>query len=284
MKFKITLIRTFAWSQLVVSVALGSAIIFAYINYQSTVGQFVHSVAASIGAVSNVVTRTAETVEARRDLIDETGRMLVVTKNLINEMRLTTGNLEKTAPAYSATLLSTSKLIDDMGRIAHSLGAAMNFQVPTGIQREGIKPVFKWSTPLAKQAEALQDSALHMKQISEGISQAAIAVGRDAKSLGAAINETSAQALKVTTELENTLGRLKTQDLPKALADLKTTSEKLQSISKRVDLVGNIGEVLLVIGLLLSLWCFLNSLSTIALTRSANFKFDRQTSISDKAN
>jgi len=276
MKFKKTFFIILAWSQLVLSLAIGLAIIFAYMNYQSTVGQFVHSVAASIDAMSNVVTRTAETVEARRDLLDETSRMLVVTKKLINEMRLTAGNLEKTAPAYSAALLSTSKLIDETSRISQSVGTAMMLQMPTGFRMEGMKPVVTMSSPLAKQAQALQDSAIHMKQIAEGISQAAIAVGRDGKSMASAINETSAQALKVTTEIENTLGRLRAQDLPKALADLKATSENLQSISKSVNLVGNIGDVLLVIGLLLSLWCFLNSLSTIAMARSANFESDRK--------
>ena len=110
-----------------------------------------------------------------------------------------------------------------------------------------------------------------MKQIAAGISEAAIAVG-DAKGMGAALNETSAQALKVTTEIEKTLDRLKAQDLPKALANLKATSENLQSISRSVDLAGNIGEALLVIGLLLSVWCFLNSLSIIAMARPANFE------------
>jgi hypothetical protein len=76
---------TLAWLQLVTSLSLASAIVWGYSNYQASLGLVLHSVAASVGVVSNVVGRTAETVDARRELVDQTSQMLLVTRNLVKE-------------------------------------------------------------------------------------------------------------------------------------------------------------------------------------------------------
>lgn len=93
-------------------------------------------------------------------------------------------------------------------------------------------------------------------------------MGRDGKNLSAAFITTSQDTLKVVDEAERTLGRLNTQDLPKALEDLRTTSDNLRAIGKKVDVASNIGKVLLAVGLLLALWCALNSVSTLMLANA----------------
>ena len=69
-------------------------------------------------------------------------------------------------------------------------------------------------------------------------------------------------------EAERTLGRLNTQDLPKALEDLRATSENLRAIGEKVDIASGIGKVLLAVGLLLAVWCALNSVSTLMLANA----------------
>ena len=56
--------------------------------------------------------------------------------------------------------------------------------------------------------------------------------------------------------------------MPQAIAEMKSASESLHSASRQVNLAGHLGLVLLIAGLLLSGWCFLNSLSVLHLTRS----------------
>jgi hypothetical protein len=77
--------------------------------------------------------------------------------------------------------------------------------------------------------------------------------------------------MKALVETEKTLERLKSQDLPKAIENLKTTSENLRNLSTQVDSVSNVGAVLLVVGLLLALWCFIHSLGVLLLARSQAF-------------
>jgi len=257
-----------AWFQLVVSLLLAAAIIWGYATYQASFGQFIRSVAASIEAVSNVVVRTAETVEARRDLLDQTAQMLVVTRKLVNELRVSAENQAKLAPQYAEGARSASRVTGNLSNTFKSIGTVLSFSVPSSIRFEGMKPAVAMSQPLAKQAEKLIENAQELKVISDSLSNVATGIARDGQNLGAAIIATSDQALKVLSEVDKTLGRFNTQDLPKAVVDLKTTSSRLHEISAQIDMVGNLGLALLVVGLLLSTWCFLNSLSAIRLASS----------------
>lgn len=262
---------------------MASAIVWGYISYQATLGQFVHSIAASIGAVSNVVVRTAETVEARRDLLDQTGQMLVVTRTLINELKVAAENQAKIAPQYAESVRSASTLVGKLGGALQSTADKLLFEVPTDFRMEGMKPVAVMSRPLAKVAQELRANAQDINVISVGLSNISSTISRDGQNLSTALVVASAQALKVVVEAEMTLSRLKTQDLPKAIADLKTTSENLRNIRAYVDIVGSVGLVLFFVGLLLSGWCFLNSLGTLILVRSQAFGSSIRTSPLEKS-
>lgn len=241
-------------------------------NYQATLGQFVHSVAESIGAVSNVVSRTAETVDARRDLLDQTSQMLVVTRNLVKELRVATENQTKLGPQYAEGLHSASVVTGKLGNSMESLGEGMSrLSVPAGIQMVGMKPVVVMSQPMAKKGQELKDNAREIKAISAGLSGLSETLTHDAKNLSSAFVATTDQALLVLGEVEKTLARIKTQDLPKAIADLKSTSENLRSVSAQVDMVGNVGLILLIVGLLLATWCFLHSVGALMLAKSDAF-------------
>jgi len=152
--------------------------------------------------------------------------------------------------------------------------------VPTGFTWQEIKPIVVMSQPLAKQAQMLLGNAEELQVISGSLFNVATSISRDGQNLGAAIIATSDQALKVLAEVDKTLVRLNTQDLPKAVVDLKTTSSRLHEISAQVDIVGNLGLVLLVVGLLLSTWCFLNSLSALRLATSEGVAFSGKSSAS----
>ena len=269
-----------AWLQLFVSLFLASAIVWGFISYQASLGQFVQSVSATIGAMSNVVARTAETVEARRDLLDQTGQMLVVTRNLINELRVAAENQAKMAPQYAEGIRSASTVLGKLSGPLQAIGDKLMILSVPSIHMVGVRPVVTMSRPLEKQAQELKTSAQDLKVISESLSGISETIGRDGQKVSSAFIATSEQALKVIAEAEKALAQLKTQDLPKALADLKTTSENLRNISAQVDIVGNVGSVLLIVGLLLSGWCFLNSLGTLVLARSQSFGFNIRVSTS----
>lgn len=256
-----------AWTQLAVSIALAAAIVCGYVSYQASIGKFVGAVAASVAAVSDVVGRTAETVDARRELLDQAAQMLVVSRNLVNELKVATENQSASIPQIAEVIRSASVVIGIASGTTQSLGEKLLFRVPTSVGLKGLT----WSQPLKSESQALTATAPELKVISEKLSGISVNISRDGNNLSSAFIATLEQALKVIAEGEKTLGRLNTQDFPKAIKDLKTTSENLRKVSEQVDLVGNVGLALLVVGLILATWCFLHSLGAIILARSQAF-------------
>lgn len=262
------LMAFFAWFQLAISVAIAGAVVWGYTTYQASLGQFTQSVAASITAISNVVGRTAETIEAKQSLLDQTGKTLLATRNLIKELQAIAENQAKIAPQYAEGIRSSSALVGSLSGTLYSIGDGLMFSVPSDIKvRWGNISVIR-SRPLEKQAQALMTNAKNFKVISDSLLAVSTTVGKDGAKLSLAFIATSEQALKMLEETERTLGQIKTNDLPKALADLRKTSENLRSVSEQVNVGGSLSKALLVVGLLLAGWCFFNSLSTLMLVNS----------------
>jgi hypothetical protein len=140
--------------------------------------------------------------------------------------------------------------------------------MPTGISMEGARPKVTMSRPLDKPAQALRANAQDIKVVSESLLGIAATISRDGQNLSSAFNATSDQALKVIAEAEKALGRLRTQEMPKAIEDLKATSENLRQISAQIEIVGNLALILLIVGLLLAGWCFLHSVGMLMLANS----------------
>ena len=258
-----------AWTQLAISLILASAIIWGYLSYHSSVGQFVSTIAASIGAVSTGVLRTAESVEASKDLLDETGQMLASTKTLIVAFKTTAENHAKNAPNYASNLQTASKISSSLGNTIEALGGKLTgLSVPSGIQMQGVKPVIIMSSPFVKNGQELTSKAGELKAVGETLALWSQTMASDQQSLSSAIVAESTQALKVIDAAEKTLLQLKSQGLPKAINDLKLASANLSKVSAQVEMASNSAIALLVIGLLLSLWCFIHSLGALLLSKS----------------
>ena len=269
MKSSTKLIVVLAWLQLIISLMLASAIIWGYTTYQSSTGQFVRSLAASIGAVSNVVIRTAKTVEDRQELLVETEKTLAITRERITELGAVTVSLAANVPKIADSIGEVATFVGKMGGSLESTGdKLMILAVPTSIHWVGMKPSVVMSHPMERQAEALKENAKELKAAGERLSGTSAFIRRDGKELALKTIATSQQAVKLIVEVERTLLRVKSQDLPKALVDLKVTSENLRDISARVDMVSNVGLILLVVGLLLAAWCFVQSLGALLLAKS----------------
>jgi hypothetical protein len=131
-----------------------------------------------------------------------------------------------------------------------------------------MKPVVVMSRPLEASAGKIRTIAQEIKTLSEGMASIATSIGRDGQNLGGAVVASGNQALKVIAEAEKTLERINAQDLPKAIEELKATSQNLNVVSAQVDLLGKGGVVLLVAGLILAVWCFLNSLGFLMLANA----------------
>lgn len=264
------LIAFFARFQLVISIAIAGTVVWGYTTYQASLGQFTRSVAVSITAISNVVGRTAETIEARQNLIDQTGKTIAATRDLIKELQAIAENQAKVAPQYAEGIRGASTLVGSLSGSLHSLGEGLMFSVPTDIKWRGRHTEIIRTRPLDKQAQSLMARAKDFKAVSDSLLAVSTTVGQDGARLSTAFIATTQQVLKMLEETEKSLSSIKSNDLPKALADLRGTSENLHSVSKQVNVGGSLSKALLVVGLLLAGWCFFNSLSTLMLVNSRN--------------
>jgi hypothetical protein len=267
MKSKNFFFAVLAWTQLAISLLLAITIIWGYLTFQSSISQFIKSLAASIGAVSTVVVRTAETVEARQATLEETQKMLVVTRQLINELKLMAEHQAKLGPQYAASIKTTLATLGQMAVLMQKIGVkTMEITVPN-IKIEGVKPLIVMTKPFEAQGKQIEQAGRDAKATSVDLTGISESIGRDAQKINAAFIATSDQAIKVIDETEKSLVRLKENDLPKAIVDLKSTSENLRNISANLDMLSNGGIVILASGLLLALWCMVQSLGALSLAR-----------------
>lgn len=269
MKRSNKLIVSLAWVQLVISLMLASAIGWGYMTYQSSTGQFVRSLAASIGAVSSVVIRTAETIEASKELLVETEQTLAITRERITELGAVTGRLSANVPKIADSIGEVATFVGKVGVTLEATGDnLMRLAVPTSIHWVGLKPIVESSHPLERQAEEFKKNGKELKAAGESLSGASDFLRHDGNGLANKTIATTQQALRQITEVERILQRLKKDDLPKAVADLKETTRDLRDASARAGLASNVGLVLLLVGLLLAAWCFVQSVGTLLLVRS----------------
>jgi hypothetical protein len=260
------LVALLAWLQLIVSLVFAAALLWGYATYHPSLGQFARSLAASIGAVSNVVARSAETLEARGDILNQSAQMLGETRKLINQLLVVAETQSKLVPKHAEGLQSAASITGKLGELLLTVSDRMaGITVPSGLRFEGTKPTIAMSNPMEESAKEARAVAQDIKNVSESMAAIATTVGGDGQNLSAGVIATSNQALKVIAEAEKTLERINAQDLPKAIAEMKSTSQELTKVSAQVDMVSKGGVVLLGAGLILAVWCFLNSLGMLML-------------------
>lgn len=140
------------------------------------------------------------------------------------------------------------------------------FSLPTSIQMDGLRPVFVMTRPLAPTGQTIKGNAQQLKSLGGGLQTVSLSLSKDIQNVSTAFVDTSNHAIKVLGAAEKALAELNAQELPKAVAELKIASENLRTVSTQVEIAGNVGLVLLIAGLLLAGWCFLNSLSVLYMT------------------
>lgn len=255
------LAKALVWLQLAVSALLAASIIIGYFTYRASVGQLIEALAANIASVSKVVETTAESVQMNQGLIESTRQTITLVRGHINDLNATASNLARQAPQYVEYFRTASEKVVRLGDSLSSVGEGLMFSVPTSVQMEGLRPVVVMSRPLEAYAQRLKAAAQEIREFGTGIPSVAVEGSRQVAAVGA----TTSQALSQLDDSEKLLGRLQETDLPSALKEMSSTSEKLRTISQQIAIAGNMGVLFLVFGLLLSAWCFLNSLNMLYL-------------------
>jgi hypothetical protein len=190
---------------------------------------------------------------------------LKTTRQLIEEFRATALNNASLAPKYAEGMQGIAGLLGSAGTFFSSIGDGLNFSVPTRIEWEGIRPLLVMTRPLEAQGTAMKLTASDLKASASSLQALSTSITRDGQNMANAIVASSNQAIKLLDDSERVLKHVRSQALPNAVAELRSTSEQLVSVSSGISMAGNLPLAMLTVGLLLAGWCFLNSISVLHL-------------------
>lgn len=258
----IKLARVLAWLQLAISALLAASIVYGFFSYRGSLGRSIEALAENIASISTVVETTAETVQLNQSLIESTRQTIVLARVQVEDVNAIASDLAKQAPQSVDFFRTISEKFVHLGDSLNSVADGLMFTAPTSIQMEGLRPVIVTSIPLEAYAKRLKASAQEIRELGIVISSKAVEGSRKVVAASATTN----QLLGQLDDSEKLLARLQGNDLPKALKEMKSTSENIRTISQQVGIAGNVVVVLFVFGLLLAGWCFLNSVSLLLLT------------------
>jgi hypothetical protein len=264
------LVLILAWLQLAASLAIAAVTVYVYSEFRPAFSDGIRSATAAVTGVSEAMERASETIEARRRLISQAAGVLAMAATQIDQVEGLASGQAKVAPQYAQGLQSASALLLDLAGTSRDIALAMDVEMPSGVTIQGTKPVYTTSRPLAGPAKKLYESAARLKDVGTALSTAASSLVSGAQILDKTISETSRQSRTLVGELEKTVNLLASKELPDALDDLKKTSASLRLLSRMIEDAQGIGAWLVFAGLLLSLWCLLNSLTTIGLAAIAS--------------
>jgi len=261
-------VRIFGWIQLVLSLFLAASIVWSYVTFRSSVGDFMQSMSHSILSASNVITKIAETIKARQLLVDDMTKTLKATRVLVSELQTSAISQGKLLPQYSGNLKYAATLSAELATGVSNLGAGMMFSVPTKVTMEGVKPILVWTRPLAQQGVALREHAKQIRKFSDSLLSFSQTMNQDGQRLNSAFVATCAETIHLLDDAAKSIAILKRQELPDAIADLEKASLSLKDASSRVHLAEDFLLALLMVGLILSAWCFFHSVSLILLANA----------------
>ena len=266
------LFRALAWLQLALSVALLACVAWAYAQFGMSLGQSLRSAAATMVSTARVIAMTAETVQANDKLLDDAQALMKSTRQLVEELRGTALNNAALAPKYAEGMQGVAGLLGSAANSFASLGDGLMFSVPTKVELDGIRPIVVMTRPLEPQGTAMKRTASDLKASAVALQTLSTSIARDGQNMAKAIVDTSSKAIKLLDGSEMMVNRIRSQDLPSAVAELRGAAEQLDSLSSQLDMADNLPDWLLAAGLLLAVWCFLNSLGQLRL----HFLHDRK--------
>jgi len=259
------LFKALAWLQLVLSVALAASVGWGYVQFGMPLGQSLRSAATTMVSTAKVIAMTAETVQANDKLLDDAQALMKSTRQLVEELRGTALNNAALAPKYAEGMQGVAGLLGSAANLFAALGDGLMFSVPTRVELDGIRPIVVMTRPLELQGTAMKRTASDLKASAVGLQTLSTSIARDSQNMASAIVDTSSKAIKLLDDSETMVKRIRSRDLPSAVAELRGAAEQLDSLSSQVDMADKLPHWLLAVGLLLGGLGFLNSLGQIRL-------------------
>lgn len=248
---------------LIATVTLSS---IGYIVYRDPLGQFIKPLSESVISVSKAVEMTAETIASKDLLIQSTKQTLVATSFAIQNFQNSFQNLSKNTPQLANEIRAASVITSRLGETLNSISNGLMFSTPTDIKFVGVKPVLIISRPLASYGDKLKLDAQNIQAISNGLRRISDSIDKESHGLSLSFDKQLEQTLILLKETAKTLEELQKHDLPDAVSEMREAAKNLRLVSKNVDDSGSKATLMLIIiGLLVSGWCLLNSLSQLML-------------------
>lgn len=246
------IVRAIGWTQIGLGALLAIASLTTFILYRSSLGEMTASLASSMRSASDAMTAVANVLESRQGLLDDTARLLVESRKLVEAAQMAATNQGKSLPAYVQGLKSASQSATVLATTLTGLGDQLMFSVPTAVQMNGITPVLVWTSPLRETAAKVKAQGQDVRNISYGLSELGNTLDRDGRQLTKSFVETGSATLALIDNATQATNQLKGQGLPQAIALLKNASENLRLANLQASKIDRFAWALLVLTVLLA--------------------------------
>lgn len=195
----------------------------------------------SAGIIATVISghlKFHDTWVANSPFLESTRSSLQNAKQSLERANESLATVNEELPSYRTALQGANATLLRTATVFEHISTAMEFSVPTSIEMQGLKPIIVRSRPLEQGAIELRAQAAEIRQVSNGLQSAEKSI-QSTPTLLTDIGKTMASSQAAITQLEPMIGQ--------------------------IEVLMNWGSL---IALLIATWCFLNSLSTLALAFS----------------
>ncbi len=195
----------------------------------------------SVGVIATVIygqINFYDTWEANGPFIESTRSSLRNAKQSLEQANQSITFIHDELPSYRTALQGANATLLRTATVIENISAAMRFSAPTSIEMQGIKPIVVMSRPLEPSANELKAQATEIRQVANGLQSA----------------EKSIQTMPTLLT-----------DIGKTMASSQAAITQLEPMIGQIEVLMNWGSL---IALLIAIWCFLNSLSTLAMVHN----------------
>ena len=168
------------------------------------------------------------------------------------EIQASTEAQGKLLPQYASNLMNTAAIAAALGKTLIGVGDRLQFEVPTFVGREGIKPTLIRTRPLEDHGKALKTHGESIQELGKSLTGIANSLNNNAPKLNAAFADTSRQTIKLLDAMAAATEKLSSQDLPKAITALEVTSQHLRQASDQASGIEGLAVILMLAGLVLA--------------------------------
>lgn len=237
--------------------------------YRASVQGLLRSMAETLLTACDTLKLVAESVQSRERIIQESVTTLRSYRDVVLEVRRSTGQASALVPGYASTLDEVAATLKSTAVTVDEVADKLDVSVPSGVSMEDVnilgksfrlKPVFAYSRPFKESAQQVQITARRMDRLRETVTQTSATMKEQSKSMTLRVNEACDQSVRLLDEISRSLLALKNEELRQAVQNLGQTTSQLKGMSVQILEFERVADKVWLIGMLFGAALLVNAL------------------------